>query len=180
METEPEQVREKLAYMFCRGNFDINQKIAEDFKQYGVAAVDIVIDTISKRKSMGYLAYDCEDNRAPVFWVLSAIKDCAEERHADGLAEMLTWDEILSDTQGGERNLLLSILERIGSEKHVPFLQICAQKVKSAPFHSIIVEQDSPDEFIISADQLRQRALRTIKQTIEICKSRTASSTFTS
>lgn len=134
-----------------------------EISTYAVLEIAGTIRSIERGAFMDFISPDClylrqESRRAPVDGVLATLVKLHEEgeltgrgdamyavlnairpklndpRHASILAAMLSWDEVIAETDRSTRELLVEVVSNIGDQSHVISLVRYIERMPEIPY----------------------------------------------
>jgi hypothetical protein len=115
--------------------FSRNSHLANELRKFGGEAVDLVIEELEQRhaKDPGSMLKSFEEDDElgfPLTHIFGFLETNAEARHADRIAELLAWEELLEDSWETVREIVMC-LGRVGNlgtmEKLLIYQQVVEQ-----------------------------------------------------
>lgn len=153
----------------ARDSFDRHDDLAKQLLGYGIDAIDPILEELFQRKAAGTPVLRLPG--FPVWDLLEVVEKCAERRHAEQVARMLSWEELVQGTDRSYRIMIPQILKRIGDSSVVPALEAFAEKVKGIEYEDYHVDEDD-DHVFIPASAYNRLDQQDIAAAIADCKER--------
>lgn len=125
-------------------------------------AIDAILSLIEHERENGVLILKTPDDG--FLHLLVAIEEAVGKEDADRIASILEWDEFFEGEDRSYRALILEIMEKIGSERHVPALERFAKRISSIHY------KDGEDP----GERFNEYDASDVRHTINICRGRTA------
>jgi len=153
--------------------YETNLKLKNLICKYGSEAVDPIISRLTVRKLQGLLYEDFTSDGIPGILLIDAITKLAQVKHAQRLAQMLLWEEIVQTQIRTMRTSLLKALKRVGDASIIPILGKYTQEVKKVKYSDFVrTDYETLETFRTSAKEYYKLDQQDIQETITACQNR--------
>jgi hypothetical protein len=173
MSRKEEKIHGLLGQFFTgdpKGSFARYSDLAKQLMAYGADAVDPILEKLFQREADGEPMLFLPG--VSTFHLLKVVERFAERRHAEQVARMLSWEEVVQGQDRTYRTMIPRILERIGDSSVVPALEAFAERVGAIEYEDY---HDPLDHAFIPASDYNQWDQEEITAAIVACKQRDSS-----
>ncbi len=171
------KIQNLINQMFKKGKdaFGRNMNLKKNFKNLvrrhgSEAVVNSILNELFTRQKAGKLPKGEEEGTfgSPVFHLVNIVEEFAESQHAQQLAEMLLWDEIVFDPDRSVRGTILGTLERIGCPSIISILQEYAEKVCKVDYAGYLLSRGRDPLYSSTLHERDQEEVKNVM--IKICQ----------